>query len=93
LTVDDEEKLKLGKGVAFVKSRWKRLPQGDDTWEADFEALPKPIMQRKGGKTAQRRNRDERAARSRPTFHRATPRPVGGQLALTSSAAASCTAS
>jgi len=43
--VDDKEKLKLGKGVAFVKSRLKRLPQGDDTWEADFEALPQPIMQ------------------------------------------------
>jgi len=43
--VDDEEKLKLGKGVAFVKNRLKRLPQGDDTWEADFEALPQPIVQ------------------------------------------------
>jgi len=43
--VDDEEKLKLGKGVAFVKSRLKRLSQSDDTWEVDFEALPKPIMQ------------------------------------------------
>ena len=41
----EEEKLKLGKGVAFVKSRLKRLPQGDDAWEADFRALPKPIMQ------------------------------------------------
>ena len=41
----EEEPLKLGKGVAFVKSRLKRLPQGDDTWEADFEALPQPIMQ------------------------------------------------
>ena len=40
-----EEKLKLGKGVAFVKSRLKRLPQVDETWEADFQALPKPIMQ------------------------------------------------
>jgi hypothetical protein len=40
-----EEKLKLGKGAAFVKSRLKRLPQVDETWEADFEALPKPIMQ------------------------------------------------
>ncbi|HEX8200681.1 MAG TPA: hypothetical protein VF590_09350 [Isosphaeraceae bacterium] len=39
------EKLKLGKGAAFVKSRLKRLPQGNDTWEADFRALPKPIMQ------------------------------------------------
>ncbi len=43
--MDDEEKLKLGKGVAFVKSRLKRLPHGDDTWEADFEALPQPFMQ------------------------------------------------
>ncbi len=41
----EEEKLKLGKGVAFVKGRLKRLPQGGDVWEADFEALPKPIMQ------------------------------------------------
>ena len=41
----EEEKLKLGKGVAFVKSRLKRLPQGDDIWEADFQALPKPILQ------------------------------------------------
>jgi hypothetical protein len=43
--VAEEEKLKLGKGVAFVKSRLKRLPLCDDTWEADFQALPKPIMQ------------------------------------------------
>jgi hypothetical protein len=43
--VAEEEKLKLGKGAAFVKSRLKRLPQGDDTWEADFRALPKPITQ------------------------------------------------
>ncbi len=28
--------LKLGKGSAFVKSRLRRLPQGDDVWEADF---------------------------------------------------------
>ena len=40
-----EEKLKLGKGAAFVKSRLKNLPQGDETWEADFRALPKPIEQ------------------------------------------------
>ena len=26
-----------------MKSRLKRLPQGDETWEADFQALPKPI--------------------------------------------------
>jgi hypothetical protein len=43
--VAEEEKLKLGKGVAFVKSRLKRLPQGDDTWEVDFQALPKPMTQ------------------------------------------------
>ncbi len=41
----EEEKLKLGKGAAFVKSRLKRLPQRDETWEADFRALPKPIEQ------------------------------------------------
>jgi hypothetical protein len=34
----EEEKLKLGKGAAFVKSRLRLLPQGDDTWEADFRA-------------------------------------------------------
>jgi hypothetical protein len=38
-------KLKLGKGAAFVKSRFKRLRQEDETWEADFQALPKPITQ------------------------------------------------
>jgi len=43
--VADEEKLKLGMGAAFVNSRLKRLPQGDETWEADFQALPKPIDQ------------------------------------------------
>jgi len=41
----EEEKLKLGVGVAFVKSRLKRLRQEDDTWEADFQALPKPMTQ------------------------------------------------
>ena len=40
-----EEKLKLGKGAAFVKSRLERLPQEEETWEADFQALPKPITQ------------------------------------------------
>src|SRR3954451_3637594 len=44
-TVADEEKLRLGKGAAFVKSRLKPLPQVDETWEADFQALPKPVMQ------------------------------------------------
>ena len=41
----DEERLRLGKGVSFVKSRLKRLARCDDIWEADFQALPKPIMQ------------------------------------------------
>src|SRR4051794_10796250 len=41
----DEEKLRLGKGAAFVKSRLKPLPQSDETREADFQALPKPIDQ------------------------------------------------
>ena len=31
---DDENKLKLGKGVAFVKSHLKWLRQEDETWEA-----------------------------------------------------------
>jgi hypothetical protein len=43
--VAENEKLKLGKGVVFVKTHLKRLPQGDDAWEADFETLPQPILQ------------------------------------------------
>jgi hypothetical protein len=45
IVVGDENKLKLGKGVAFVKSQLKRLRQEDETWEADFLALPKTISQ------------------------------------------------
>ncbi len=41
----EEEKLKLGKGAAFIKGTMKRLRQEDETWEADFQALPKPITQ------------------------------------------------
>lgn len=41
----DPNKLRLGKGVAFVKGRIARLPLCDDAWEADFRALPQPIMQ------------------------------------------------
>ena len=41
----EEEKLKLGKGAAFVKGRLKRLHQEYETWEADFQALPRPITQ------------------------------------------------
>jgi hypothetical protein len=40
-----KEKLRLGKGAAFVKTRLKRLRQEKETWEADFQALPKPIAQ------------------------------------------------
>jgi hypothetical protein len=36
----EEEKLKLGKGAAFVKGRLKRLRQNDELWEADFFAIP-----------------------------------------------------
>jgi len=39
------DKLKLGTGAAFPKSRLLRLPQKDVTWEADFRAMPKPMMQ------------------------------------------------
>lgn len=40
--------LKLGKGQSFfVKTQLKRLPQEDETWEADFRALPKPMGQTK----------------------------------------------
>src|SRR4051812_46671448 len=45
MTMAEEEKLKLGKGAAFVKSRLKLLHPSNDVWEADFRALPKPIMQ------------------------------------------------
>ena len=41
----EEEKLKFGKGAAVVKGRLKRMRQEDETWEADFQALPKPITQ------------------------------------------------
>lgn len=41
--IGDENKLRLGKGVAFVKSHLHRLRQDDETWEADFRAVPKPI--------------------------------------------------
>lgn len=37
--------LKLGKGSAFVKAQLRRLRQHDKVWQADFRALPKPMMQ------------------------------------------------
>jgi uncharacterized protein DUF6930 len=45
IVAGDENKLKLGKGNAFVKSQLRRLRQEDETWEADFQTLPKPISQ------------------------------------------------
>jgi hypothetical protein len=42
----ERHELKLGKGSVFNKSRLKRLRQQDETWEADFRALPKPMLQR-----------------------------------------------
>ncbi len=33
------------KGAAIATGRLKRLRQDDHTWEADFRALPKPLMQ------------------------------------------------
>ena len=36
---DETAKLKLGKGVAFVKSRLRQLRLNDDIWEADFGLL------------------------------------------------------
>jgi hypothetical protein len=41
----EEEKLRFGKGAAFMKGCLKQLRQEDETWEADFQALPKPITQ------------------------------------------------
>jgi hypothetical protein len=41
----EHPRLKLGKRAAFVKGRLKRLRQEDETWEADFRALPKPVTQ------------------------------------------------
>ena len=36
-----QPKLKLGKSAAFVKTHLKQLKHENDTWEADFRALPK----------------------------------------------------
>src|SRR5206468_11201230 len=41
----EEEKLKLGKRAAFDKARLKRVRQENETWEADFRVLPKPVTQ------------------------------------------------
>lgn len=79
----EEEKLKLGKGVAFVKSRLKRLRQEDETWEADFRALPKPMMQREThylGLVVKKRGSSRRCSKppmsaSSGSSPRVTPRP------------------
>ena len=42
-----KEKLKLANGAAFDTARLKELPQENETWEADFDALPKPYAQNK----------------------------------------------
>ena len=36
-----QKKLRLGKGSPFVKTHLKQLRQENETWEADFRALPK----------------------------------------------------
>jgi hypothetical protein len=41
----EHPRLKLGKRASFVKTHVKRLPQVDETWEADFRALPRPPEQ------------------------------------------------
>ncbi|HKI35080.1 MAG TPA: hypothetical protein VKA46_24700 [Gemmataceae bacterium] len=41
----EHPRLKLGKRASFVKTHSKQLPQENETWEADFQALPKPITQ------------------------------------------------
>jgi hypothetical protein len=42
---EEHPRLKLGKRAAFVKTHLKRLPQVQETWEADFRALPRPAGQ------------------------------------------------
>jgi len=36
------QQLKLGKGVAFVKTHLRRLPQSEEIWEADIRPAPAP---------------------------------------------------
>jgi len=42
----EPRRLKLGKRASFVKTHLKQLPQENETWEADFRALPKPADQK-----------------------------------------------
>ena len=41
----EHPRLKLGKSAAFVKTKIKRLPRENESWEADFRALPRPAGQ------------------------------------------------
>lgn len=41
----NENKLKLGTGVVFIKSQLHRLLKKDESWDASFRALPKLISQ------------------------------------------------
>ncbi len=41
----EHPRLKLGKRASFVKTHLKRLPRENETWEADFRALPRPAGQ------------------------------------------------
>jgi|SRR6266852_1602604 len=41
----EHPRLKLGKRASFIKTHLKQLPQENETWEADFRALPKPLEQ------------------------------------------------
>jgi hypothetical protein len=40
IVTHQHHQLKLGKGVAFVKSQLRRLRQEDDAWEVDFQLMP-----------------------------------------------------
>jgi hypothetical protein len=40
IVANEFQVLKLGKGVAFVKSKLRRLRQEDDVWEAEFLPIP-----------------------------------------------------
>lgn len=41
----EHHRLKLGKRASFVKTHLKQLPQENETWEADFRALPQSVGQ------------------------------------------------
>jgi hypothetical protein len=43
----EEERLKLGKGVSFVKTHLKRLPRIEDVWQADLQPFPEAGKGRK----------------------------------------------